>query len=342
MMTSPRRLALCLLASAWWCATAFAAQVEVHDPVMAKQGDTYTVFSTGPGITIYQSEDLEHWRWVGRVFDGEPDWARRTVPGFTGHLWAPDVFEKDGRYYLYYSVSAFGKNPSAIGVAVNRTLDPESPDYDWVDQGLVLQSIPSATTGTPSTRLSSWTRTAPHGWPSARSGTASSWSAWIPTWCASPSRRSGTAWRDGTGDPATPEDVAAAAPSRRRSSFKRTAGTTCSSPSTSAAAAWTAPTRSWWAARSRSSGPTSTRTARRCSKAAAAWCWKGRGLGRPGPQRRLHLRRPRLAGVPRLRDGGQRQAEAAHPAARMGGRLARRRSGRPEPAHHRAPGSGAA
>lgn len=123
--------------------TAQAVQVEVHDPVMAKEGDFYYAFSTGPGITIYQSEDLEHWKWIGRVFEGEPDWARQAVPGFRGHLWAPDIVEKDGHFYLYYSVSAFGKNTSAIGVAVNQTLDPDSADYRWVDRGLVIQSVPN-------------------------------------------------------------------------------------------------------------------------------------------------------------------------------------------------------
>lgn len=130
-------LAICLISGAG------AAQVEVHDPVMARAGGTYYVFSTGPGITIYESEDLVHWRWIGRAFDGEPQWARQVVPGFGGHLWAPDIFEKDGRFYLYYSVSAFGKNTSAIGVTVNETLDPESPDYRWVDHGIVVQSIPN-------------------------------------------------------------------------------------------------------------------------------------------------------------------------------------------------------
>jgi arabinan endo-1,5-alpha-L-arabinosidase len=117
-------------------------QVEVHDPVMAREGDTFYVFSTGPGITIYGSDDLEHWRWKGRVFDGEPAWAKTAVPGFSGHLWAPDIFEHDGRWYLYYSVSAFGKNTSAIGVATSNSLDPDSPEYGWDDQGLVVQSVP--------------------------------------------------------------------------------------------------------------------------------------------------------------------------------------------------------
>lgn len=140
----PRRThALLLISGLLLSGAAHALQVEVHDPVMAREGDFYYVFSTGPGITIYRSEDLKHWKWVGRAFDGEPDWARQVVPGFRGHLWAPDIVEKDGRYYLYYSVSAFGKNTSAIGVTVNETLDPDSPEYRWVDQGPVVQSVPN-------------------------------------------------------------------------------------------------------------------------------------------------------------------------------------------------------
>lgn len=120
-----------------------AAQVEVHDPVMTKEGDTFYVFSTGPGITYYQSTDLENWTLTGRVFPDQPSWAQRIAPGFNGHLWAPDIYHKNGKFYLYYSVSAFGKNTSAIGVTVNTTLDPNSPDYRWVDYGIVVQSVPN-------------------------------------------------------------------------------------------------------------------------------------------------------------------------------------------------------
>lgn len=130
------------LAFAGGACVAPAKQVSVHDPVLAKEGDAYYLFSTGPGITIYRSTDLRSWRLQGRAFAGEPDWARRVAPGFNGHLWAPDVAYHDGRYYLYYSVSAFGKNTSAIGVTVNRTLDPASLDYRWEDQGVVLRSVP--------------------------------------------------------------------------------------------------------------------------------------------------------------------------------------------------------
>lgn len=131
------------------CLTAFvtlgacAKQVEVHDPVMIKADDTYYVFSTGPGITYYRSKDMKNWQLVGRVFKDEPSWARRVAPEFNGHLWAPDIYHKTGKYYLYYSVSAFGKNTSGIGVAVTKSLEPNSPDYGWVDYGIVIQSVPN-------------------------------------------------------------------------------------------------------------------------------------------------------------------------------------------------------
>ncbi len=124
-------------------AFAEAKQVSIHDPVMAKEGDIYYLFSTGPGITFYSSKDLKTWERRGRVFPGDPSWAREVAPTFNGHIWAPDIVERGGKFYLYYSVSAFGKNTSAIGVTVNRTLDPESPDYRWEDKGIVLQSVPN-------------------------------------------------------------------------------------------------------------------------------------------------------------------------------------------------------
>ncbi len=120
-----------------------ARQVSIHDPVMAKEGDAFYLFSTGPGITFYSSTDLKTWQRRGRIFPGEPTWAKQVAPSFNGHIWAPDIAHRNGKYYLYYSVSAFGKNTSAIGVTVNRTLDPASPDYRWEDQGIVVRSVPN-------------------------------------------------------------------------------------------------------------------------------------------------------------------------------------------------------
>jgi arabinan endo-1,5-alpha-L-arabinosidase len=117
-------------------------QVSIHDPAMAKEGDTYYLFSSGPGITFYSSKDMKNWALRGRVFPGDPVWARGVASRFNGHIWAPDVVYRQGRYYLYYAVSSPGQNSSAIGVTVNKTLAPDSADYKWEDRGIVLKSVP--------------------------------------------------------------------------------------------------------------------------------------------------------------------------------------------------------
>jgi arabinan endo-1,5-alpha-L-arabinosidase len=120
-----------------------ARQVDVHDPAMAKEGDTYYLFSSGPGITFYSSKDMKNWELRGRVFPGDPSWAKGVASRFNGHVWAPDIAYHQGKYYLYYAVSSPGQNSSAIGVTINKTLNPDSPDYQWEDQGIVLRSIPN-------------------------------------------------------------------------------------------------------------------------------------------------------------------------------------------------------
>jgi arabinan endo-1,5-alpha-L-arabinosidase len=114
----------------------------VHDPCLIRQGDTYYLFHTGRGVPMKTSRDLLSWDDAGRVFaDGMPDWAKAEIPG-ARTLWAPDISFFEGEYHLYYSVSTFGSQRSCIGLATNRTLDPASPDYKWVDRGKVIDSRP--------------------------------------------------------------------------------------------------------------------------------------------------------------------------------------------------------
>jgi arabinan endo-1,5-alpha-L-arabinosidase len=117
-------------------------EFRVHDPVMIRQGNTYYLFATGRGIAVWSSPDMKTWTRQPAVFETPPAWAVREIPGYKGHTWAPDIFHHQGTYYLYYSVSAFGKNTSAIGVATNTTLNPADGDYKWVDHGKVVQSVP--------------------------------------------------------------------------------------------------------------------------------------------------------------------------------------------------------
>ena len=118
-----------------------------HDPSIIKAGNTWYAFATGKTraggqFQIRCSTDLKAWKLCGHVFDQIPEWIHKDSPG-TVDLWAPDISYEQGVYRLYYAYSLFGKNTSGIALATNKTLDPASPDYRWIDHGLVLRSVAS-------------------------------------------------------------------------------------------------------------------------------------------------------------------------------------------------------
>jgi arabinan endo-1,5-alpha-L-arabinosidase len=128
--------------------SALKGDFRVHDPSLIRQGSTYYVFSTGDerglnqgNVQIRKSADLETWELVGTVFPTIPDWVGKAIGGTPPNLWAPDISFFNGKYHLYYAGSSFGSNSSVIGLATNATLDPNSPDYKWADEGLVVQSV---------------------------------------------------------------------------------------------------------------------------------------------------------------------------------------------------------
>jgi arabinan endo-1,5-alpha-L-arabinosidase len=139
-----KKLAM-LLAAVFAMQIPAAQNIDVHDPEIIKSGDYYYVFSTGRRGSLLQSvrsKNLIDWSPAGQVFGELPDWVRESVPGCRG-FWAPAVAQVDGKFYLYYSASTFGRQTSAIGLTVSSTLDHTAPDYGWEDRGLVVSSDPS-------------------------------------------------------------------------------------------------------------------------------------------------------------------------------------------------------
>jgi arabinan endo-1,5-alpha-L-arabinosidase len=115
----------------------------VHDPsTVVVEGGARRVLATGAGLAVVREDADGRWRREGRVFppDARPAWHARLVPENRGDLWAPDVLAIDGKYFVYYSVSTFGRNESAIGLAVGATLDPAAPSWRWEDRGPVVVS----------------------------------------------------------------------------------------------------------------------------------------------------------------------------------------------------------
>ncbi|RDI19355.1 arabinan endo-1,5-alpha-L-arabinosidase [Lentzea flaviverrucosa] len=113
---------------------ALKGNVAAHDPSMIRSSSGYSVFSTHNSIEIRRSTDRVGFTRTGAALPSKPSW--HFWYNVDGDAWAPDVSYHGGRYLLYYSVSSFGSNNSAIGLAVSRTAEPGT----WVDQGIVYTS----------------------------------------------------------------------------------------------------------------------------------------------------------------------------------------------------------
>jgi arabinan endo-1,5-alpha-L-arabinosidase len=113
----------------------------VHDPVIAQEDNTYYVFHTGRWIPFICSEDKVVWNFCGYAFDSNPVWSKQINPSLVD-IWAPDISFFNNQWHLYYAVSSFGSQNSAIGLATNVTLNPKSSNYTWIDHGIVLRSSP--------------------------------------------------------------------------------------------------------------------------------------------------------------------------------------------------------
>jgi arabinan endo-1,5-alpha-L-arabinosidase len=122
--------------------THFRFQNRVHDPsTIVRCGNEFWTFSTGDGIKALHSTNLTDWQFSKPVLAANPPWATNVAAIHRDYFWAPDIIESKGRYLLYFSVSSWGKNTSAIGLATSPTLDPADAGFKWTDQGIVVRSF---------------------------------------------------------------------------------------------------------------------------------------------------------------------------------------------------------
>jgi len=101
-----------------------------HDPsVIQRSSDNlYFKFNTGSGVEIATASSLSGpWTIQGYAL---PSGSKIDLTGNTD-LWAPDVHKVGDLYYMYYAISSFGTQDSAIGLATSSTLDVGS----WTDLG---------------------------------------------------------------------------------------------------------------------------------------------------------------------------------------------------------------
>ncbi|MGC6399025.1 arabinan endo-1,5-alpha-L-arabinosidase [Sphingomonas sp. FW199] len=121
------------------------ATAPAHDPAILYDGGTFYLFTTGnlgdaEGlIAMRTSTDGLAWQLRGGSFSSIPAWAQTAVPGTSG-MWAPDIVKHGNEYRLYYSISTFGRNDSAIGMASATSLNGASAAANWTDRGVVFES----------------------------------------------------------------------------------------------------------------------------------------------------------------------------------------------------------
>lgn len=102
------------------------------DPSVVRRGaDYYLAQSRGGGIVVYKASRLE------RVADAPPVrvWAAPDTGWNHANVWAPELLEFDGRWYIYYAASRTPGSPftgQRTGVLRSRTGDPQGA---WDDLG---------------------------------------------------------------------------------------------------------------------------------------------------------------------------------------------------------------
>ena len=118
-----------------------SAASPIHDPTIERFEDRYYVYSSSALGSFYQSSDLKTWRRSGEVFDEIPGWLLSEIPE-ADHIGAPDISYYQDRYLLFYQSHIPDTCNAATGLATNTVLDPQHPDYEWVDHGPILRSKP--------------------------------------------------------------------------------------------------------------------------------------------------------------------------------------------------------
>lgn len=103
----------------------------IGDPYVLLVGDTYYCYPTSngeSGYRLYTSEDMVTWDNKGLSYQVQADsWAYKD-------FWAPEVVEKDGKFYMYYTARWTENDSLRIGVAVSDK--PEGPFKEVLDKPL--------------------------------------------------------------------------------------------------------------------------------------------------------------------------------------------------------------
>jgi arabinan endo-1,5-alpha-L-arabinosidase len=109
-----------------------------HDPSVYKENSTWWITETSDtGIGVKYSPDGHAWTQGVSIFGNGLSWWGQ-YNGNSKTVWAPDIHVWNGKAILYYAVSTFGSQKSAIGLATASSI----AQGNWTDQGAILTSAP--------------------------------------------------------------------------------------------------------------------------------------------------------------------------------------------------------
>lgn len=123
--------------------------VRLGDPYVLYTNGVYYLYGTGgadKGFAAYSSADLVNWKPEGQVyFHNNPNGWSDPNTAWEGAYWAPEVYERNGKFYLFYSAQ-WKVNPGKemenfrIGVAVADK--PAGPFIDLFDRPIFDPGYP--------------------------------------------------------------------------------------------------------------------------------------------------------------------------------------------------------
>ncbi len=125
-----------------------SGDTRIHDPSVIEVDGRYAAFGTGEqglyrgAIKVKTSPEGVNWTDAGAIGKAVPKWAIGSLGYQPTSVWAPSVSRRAGTVFLYYCLSSFGRNTSAIGLMTSASFDARKPGEGWQDQGPILTSSP--------------------------------------------------------------------------------------------------------------------------------------------------------------------------------------------------------
>lgn len=106
------------------------------DPFILLHEGTYYAYGThaDDGIEVYVSDDLLTWKYKGMALQKKDVWGDRW-------FWAPEVYEKDGKFYMYYSADehiCVATADSPTGPFVQSKKEPMIVNEKCIDTSLFI------------------------------------------------------------------------------------------------------------------------------------------------------------------------------------------------------------